>query len=177
MNRRLVPPTLALALALVGVAHAGKISHEEPMAEALQEQMVQLARKNRWDGVDQAYDQLLALKPARVRPASHVLAGVAAHLELDISTAIRRLAMAGPEGRAELAAVQRAYGKVIIKPAQRAGLRATAMPEDPRARALYEQAAREIAEAGVYQGWLPVGTYKIGDQAFAVAPSRTVRVR
>lgn len=176
MNSTFTSGLLALALLFSGSAFARKIVDREPSAEALQDRMMQLARKNAWQDVEQAYSKLLELR-APMRPASHVLGGVAAHLDLDIGAAIKRLSLAGKAGQSELAAVQRAYGQVILKPAQGGALRAEALPEDPRARALFEQAASTVAEQGDYQGWLPVGVYRVGEQSFAVAANGTIRVR
>lgn len=178
MKKQLIVLTAACLLgALVAPSFATEstlptsaITPTEAKAEAarLQDEMERFARSNAWGAVERTYESLAALGPVDVGPRAHVLAGVAAHLDLDISSAIRRLTLGGAVGHEELAAVRRAYGVVVLSRADGEHLTVAGVSDDPRARALLARASHELEATGQYRGWLPVGAYSVGARSFSV---------
>lgn len=136
-----------------------------------------LARRQHWAGAERAYQELAALG-LPIALEDLVAGGEAARALGELGLAYERLAAAARlDGRREIVdwlwAVDQQYGRVRLRvePAGAAGvLTAAAPPILPEPRLCVEVAQRRLAEAGVFEGLLPAGSYTLGGQRFEVQP-------
>ncbi|MFA6028198.1 MAG: hypothetical protein WC752_04705 [Patescibacteria group bacterium] len=162
-----------------------RMTPEEKKAESLRliEEIGRLSTKNEWGGIEEKYRTLLKLSlpiPSEI----YYLASQAARDIGDTEELYKRLKLAqaaraeqgeNPELSHNMDAVELDYGRVIIKNASEGEL-VLQIAEPPFARdksQAYTYARQMLKTPGaVYYGWLPVGSYTIGDVSFVVDPSR-----
>jgi hypothetical protein len=183
MRRYAVAPVALLLLLALPVRALG----QDPLAERtrLEDELVKLAQRNTWTGVDRTYRRLLDLGVA-LEPQDHWLGGQAALARGDTLTGWYRLrraerAEAGVDAiqrdaldsaRHELEAIESRYGLVSIY----VGLDAVpvlfrdAMPFVQQERDAIVAAQQVISKVRAFRGFLPVGNYAIDGVKFEVVP-------
>ncbi len=152
----------------------------------LQSEMVLLARRSAWSGVDRAYRDLLALG-APLDLEAHDLGAQASRALGDAWGAYQRLlrviAIGGPEvtGHGEMEGYRTAYGRVTVRRVEETpiSLVAASPPFQPDLRLAISYAAEQLATTGGFDGMLPVGAYQLGDHELVVGPglAPTVLIR
>lgn len=144
--------------------------------QRLSGEQTKLAQRNAWSGVERTYDRLrdtgcdltfdqhqLAAEAARVRGKS-----ADQYERLQVALAVREDAAA----RAQLAALEENYGRVVIKGDARRppALTRDPLPFAPDQRKSIEWAQTVLAETGRFEGLLPAGTYEVGASTLKVYP-------
>jgi hypothetical protein len=149
----------------------------------LEEELLRLAQRNTWTGVERTYRRLLDLGTA-LPPQDHYLGAQAAQGRGDTLLAWHRLrrAMAGDPGvdtvqvdakaaaRREAEAIGTRYGLVSIYVGEGAVpvLFRDAMPFAQQERDAIVSAQRAISEMRTFRGFLPVGSYAIDAVRFDI---------
>lgn len=153
-------------------------------AARLGEELVRLAEKNSWTGVDRTYEQLLALDAPK-SAAQHLIGGQAALVRGDALLAwyrFERVATPTPStppdevaayenASREAKSIEDRFGKVAlcVGPGR---LRVLVRPEMPFAQIEKDAialVAQRIRDTGCYRGLLPVGRYELDGQPFELA--------
>ena len=147
------------------------------------DEMKQLARRNTWKGVEDKYQQALALA-ARGVPLDFetlYLAAQAARGLGQINLAYERLIQATEiEARDEAVAwlndMELNFTQVKLRNQRREPvlLSALHMPFAPDQRATITLAWEQVEETGVYDGLLPRGVYNFGEKTFLAVPGDPV---
>lgn len=141
----------------------------------LREELILLARKNAWTGVDRVYGEMESLAPAQLQASDHWTAAQAAASEGDVALAVRRVRCAlatgepVPEAREWLAGIARRYGKVHLDGRT---LEAAHAPFAPDEVAAVRHAALTLDEEGSFDGLLPVGKYRVGRDLVVVRAAK-----
>jgi hypothetical protein len=145
----------------------------------LDHEMVRLAQKNRWTGVERSYQRLMTGggDPAE---RTHVLAADAARHMGDIQTALERLAEADPVGESPTIApliegILSSFGQVQLVAGKAAMLHPHMPPFRPDAMAAIDFARDGLAR-GAFEGFLPAGHYNLDGMEFEVQPGMDVVV-
>jgi len=155
-------------------------------AVRLAEEMMKLAQRNAWPGVERAFGLIMEIgfKSLRNTGEIYFLGAQAARSDGKSQVMVRRIqkAMAAGYDRQEcqdsLEEVERDYGAVVIVPGPDRGkkvkegpeLIAEAMPFNPTYRKAILAAQQTLASTGSFKGLLPGGAYTIGDHQFTVDP-------
>ena len=141
----------------------------------LSSDMHKLAQRNAWTGVERTF---VSLQSTGVDPTfqDFMVGAQAAQALGDVSAAKTRLQMAHSlREDAEIIEwmwdIDSSYGEVFVAvDVGSARLSVEEMPFDPRKVRAIEFAKESVAEVGMYRGFLPQGTYYIGEEAFVVEP-------
>jgi hypothetical protein len=153
----------------------------------LEDELVKLAQRNTWTGVERTYQRLLELQPL-LPPLDHQLGAKAALADGKTLLAyyrLRRAKEADPgadpvqiEARdaasQEIASMDGRYGLVSMYCGSGAvpALYRDAMPFAQEERDAIAAAQKAITETHAYRGLLPVGNYALDTQKFEVSASR-----
>lgn len=164
---------LFLALALAGTPA------EEAEASRLSDEVVRLAQKGAWSGVERSYASLRKL-PVELGAQVHALGAEAALHAGDVGSALARWELAY-DVEANEAFVERytslrnAHAEVYLE-GEGASLVPVQTPFSPQAQAAVGFAARLVAEEGRFHGWLPAGDYVFGGRMVELTAGQRVRV-
>lgn len=166
----------------IAAAWAGDAA-DQAEAARLREELVRLAEKNSWVGVDRTYEALLALR-VDVTPAEHLLGGQAALARGDALLGwyrLRRMPEITPSTPADqvsaietaasdVANLESRFGKVAlcVGPGRLPVLVRAEMPFAQLEKDAITAVAQQIREGGCYRGLLPIGRYELDGQAFEV---------
>lgn len=160
---------------------------QDPLAERtrLEDELVRLAQRNTWTGVERTYRRLVDLD-VELRPQDHYLAAQAALARGEVLLGWYRLrrARAMPAGvdTAQLEAAEAAeresdqidqrYGLVSVYVGAEAvpALLREGMPFGQQERDAILAAQRAIGDTHAFRGLLPIGAYALDGQKFEVAP-------
>jgi hypothetical protein len=185
MTRWLVVPELADAQALLDVAHVRPLGEPEARTVEgeryvqLQEEIGQFLRRNAWKGVEAAYQEMLALNELGVNVlCEDHLHGARAARQLGNAKAVHeRLLLAIAASPSEEAVqwlndLEQNYARVTIYHQRRdpAPLEPSAMPFAPDRRAAVLFAQEQLEDNAMFEGLLPAGVYRVGDDLLVVAP-------
>ena len=141
----------------------------------LSQELEKLATRNAWPGVVRTYDLLIA---TRVQPKfeDHLIGAHGARAIGDITSARQRLLLAN-DLREErevidwLWEIDSTFGQVYLACDLGKGeLKAEAIPFDPDQAHAVEFAAAKVLEGGLFEGYLPAGTYYFADYEVKVQP-------
>ncbi len=137
--------------------------------QRLSQELEKLASRNAWAGVERTYTALLA---TGIEPSfEDFVAGAHAARALgDVASARNRLIAANTR-REERAVVDwlwdidSNYNRVLLAcDIGKVELQPESMPFDPNQRKAVEYAQKEIAEKGIFDGYLPQGRYMFGKE-------------
>ncbi len=174
---------LLLALALAHPVHAERASVAAER-HRLSEEMRSLSMRSHWQGVDDHYQELLALRGAELTYDDHWLGAQASSALGDVQATWDRLKRAldvnfTDEALTWWATLSAQYGEVrlVVKPTYggSATLTIAEMPVALDQRATIEKAQQMLQEEGSYVGLLPLGQYQLGERSFEVLGGPTVR--
>ena len=173
---------VALFLLLTALSSAGQADRAEYVR--LSGELAKLAQRNAWTGVERTYQQLEALDGVELSYEDYLQGAHAARYQGDVAAARARLKAAQTLSADErevidwLWDIDTNYGQVSLycDPGARE-LVVGQMPFEPnRARAV-QFAQAQIADTGVFEGYLPGGEFTFGDYEFQVMPRvKAVRV-
>ena len=146
----------------------------------LERELVDLARRNAWEGVYRAYREIERLGGSSV-VSTHELGAEASRALGDAWGTYQRLlrviALAGPEAVTHeiMAGYREQYGRVIVRRVEPTPILLTAdvAPFAPYLRAAIACAAAQLDETGAFDGFLPLGHYEIGSYSLDVVPGLT----
>jgi hypothetical protein len=154
-------------------------------AERLREELVRLAERNTWTGVDRTYRALVD-EGAALSSTEHLLGGQAALALGDPLLAWYRMRRAPqvtpstPPGDAEASAtasdeaglISSRYGKVAlcVGPKRLPVLVRSVMPFAQPERDAIKRVSDQLREGMCHRGLLPIGAYELDGQAFEVVP-------
>ena len=152
--------------------------------DRLQNEMQKLASREAWEGVEALYKRLQALESegAELTYAEHLLGAQAARSLGDVASTRQRLGWALEQWDTELARdwlddIDRNYGRVSLRiPSRQKGavtLDIATMPFEADRRYAIEHAQEALDETGVFEGFLPKGTYNLGERQFVVVSGGT----
>ena len=174
---RLKSLLLAGLLALLCSAPASASEVEAAEHQRLQAEMLRLASRNAWQGVEQNFEELLTLQDrGEVLTVQDWMLGVHAARGIGNMTACRhRLVMgleiqANEESQVWLTQIDDTYAQVTLS-ADRVlspTLSPAVMPFIPDQRKAIEWAQGQVAESRDFEGLLPAGTYSYGEESFEV---------
>lgn len=189
MRHALLCVALLLATLLGGPALAG----DDQIAERnrLREEMVDLAQRNAWKGVDRMYVKIVE-DELGAEPGDHLMGAQASTNLGEILVAIDRLeaavkielpaegadedqVKAHGQAKAKLDDIFKRYGRVEIKVGNTRlpGLVRFDLPFGTEERETIQVAREKILEERTYKGLLPVGDYMIDGEKFQVAASQS----
>jgi hypothetical protein len=165
---------------LVSPAAAAQISLDDPAVTAaevdrLREELGQLARRNVWVGVDRTYREMEALAPDRLVANDHFVAAQAAAATGDtwlVTTRLRAALATGEDVagvREWLTEIARRYGRVQLTGDHLEAVRPPFAPDEAEA---VRHAAATLEAEHHFDGLLPVGKYRVGDEIVVVKASR-----
>ncbi len=146
----------------------------------LEREVVDLARRNAWDGVDRAYREIQRLGGTS-DAVIHDLGAQASRALGDAWGTYQRLllviALAGPEAVTHevMAGYREQYGRVIVRRVEPSPIVLTAEvpPFAPDHRAAIAWAAQQLETTGAFDGFLPIGQYTVGPYALTVPAGLT----
>ncbi|MEZ4319525.1 MAG: hypothetical protein R3F61_18560 [Myxococcota bacterium] len=183
---------LLLALVFESAALAGP-SPAEAEVLRLTEEIARLSQKTAWPGVERKYEALLEIKKVRISAETHLHAAHAAQARGDIATANIRANRALTAAESDPASVQKAsewladflvnYGEASLELSVAFKGEPTIESRDPvfspKVRTILAFASSELSANRVFQGYLPIGRYKVGDEVFDIdgGPARKVFVK
>jgi hypothetical protein len=185
MTRWLVVPELAEARAMMDLSRTGPRGElEQRTIEGerhvqLQEEIAQFLRRNAWKGVEAAYQEMLELRQQGVEVlCEDHLHGARAARQLGNALAVHdRLQLAIQAGPNEEAIqwlndLEQSYGRVSIQAQKRdaAPLEPATMPFAPDRRSAVLFAQEQLEDTGAFEGLLPAGVYRVGEELLLVAP-------
>ncbi len=151
--------------------------------QRLDQEMAHLAQRAIWKGVDRKYRQLMELKGAKVPGRLHLLGAQAARQLGDLGAAHERAQRALEADPSDGETVEEAsrwladflvnYGEVRIVLAPDFTGRPTitsidGFGFDPRLRQVLASAEAELASTRRYEGFIPLGRYRIGSTRFDI---------
>jgi hypothetical protein len=170
-----------LALSLLPFASAAQevVVDEAAFAAAevdrLREELLLLARKNAWTGVERTYLAMEALGGGELLGSDHWTGALAAADRGDVGLVTQRLRAAlatgeaVPGAREWLSDLGLRYGRVVLEAGDLAPVEAPFAPDE---RAAVAYAAGRLAEEGRFEGWLPAGRYLVDGDRVEVRPAR-----
>lgn len=176
----MLPSAFAAVLALAPAVHAAQpdTGADDAERDRIVEEMQTLATRQKWKGVEDLYTRLLDLEKRGVvlKAEQHMMGVVAARTFGDIDSVVHRLSRATQAGEATAAAqrndVLARYGRVRLELATRLTgdwtLAQVPAPFAPDARAAIERADTIIHEKRRFVGFLPTGSYQLGEASFQV---------
>ena len=155
--------------------------------QRLENELISLAERQHWAGVERTYNRLLEASPDNISYDSHRSAADAARNSGDISATLIRLThaitlyAADPStdemDRSLFQELESQFSDVEITtwPISTANLRYVGvMPFQPDKRLQIERAMAELAENGAFTGMLPNGDYMVDDREFTVVSGARV---
>lgn len=166
----------------------GPADAQDPLAERtrLEDELVRLAQRNTWSGVERTYQRLVALD-VELRPQDHYLAAQAALARGDVLLGWYRLRRArtmppvvdtvqqeaAEAAERESDQIDQRYGLVSVYVGADAvpALLREGMPFGQQERDAILAAQRLIGDTHAFRGLLPIGTYALDGQRFEVSPS------
>ncbi|MFT5684214.1 MAG: hypothetical protein ACI8RZ_005155 [Myxococcota bacterium] len=175
--------TLITMLTLASGAWASERGAVAAEHNRLTEEMRSKASRERWDAVDDHYQQLLVLRGADIRYEDHWLGAQAASSLGDIQSTWRRLKRAldeefTDEALAWWATLTAQYGEVhlILKTDEPAVTLTIADPPlETEKRATIAAAQEALQAERVFRGLLPLGQYQLNAMSFEVLGGPAVR--
>jgi hypothetical protein len=160
-----------------GVRRAARVQSSHSVARAevyrLTEELHRLAIRQAWSGVERTWRVLHQAEGLAVRD---FLAAADAATQLgDVGAARLRLlaALDLEESRdvvERLWAIDSAYGAVTVSADGPTVLQSSGAHFFPVGRLAIERAQARLAETGRFEGWLPIGHYRVGGQEVEVRP-------
>jgi hypothetical protein len=176
------------------VAHAGRSAEavkgdsaessaeDKAEAERIADEILKLARRRVWAGVERKYGQLIALEQA-VASTVHLTAAYSARESGNLLLVYERLIRAAQIKPSRevvdwLWDLDHNYGRVelVVDRRRTAELQVDSLPLDPNRRKVIESAIAICKDKGSFTGLLPRNTYVFGGQKFSVEPGISVRV-
>ncbi|MEQ1567647.1 MAG: hypothetical protein ABMA64_18535 [Myxococcota bacterium] len=177
----------------LAIAQAAEVDSAE--LRRLEDELLKLAQRNTWTGVERTYQRLLDLEPAPNRPGALVLAPLDHHLGAKAALArgetllayyrLRRARGAEPFGdpvqleakesaTQELQEIDARYGLVSVYVGEGAVpvLFREVMPFGQEERDAIVTAQKKVTETHAFRGLLPAGSYAIDAVKFDVTPGR-----
>jgi hypothetical protein len=159
-----------------GSAHADdRLSPRQQQALALRAEMAQMAARDGWRGVEADYSVLVGLadRGVRLTATDHRLGAQAAQSRGEIDLAQRRLVLAldlepDPSAAAMKADLDLRFAPVTLDAPDRAPLAWLDSERRSDAVAAVGLAAEIVEDRGAWVGWLPLGTYQLGQKRFVV---------
>ncbi|MFT5684920.1 MAG: hypothetical protein ACI8RZ_005865 [Myxococcota bacterium] len=185
-------PSKLLALSILGFLLTSPAMAQDEAAvaeqERLQKELQTLVSREAWEGVERVYQQLIELESSGVMVtyAEHILGAQAAQQRGDVVSTRRRLEEALAQWSTDLARnwladINANFGQVTITLPQRTRapvpIDADDMPFEPERRFAIEFAQQRLDADRSFEGYLPIGSYHIGEQAFTVASGRRAQVQ
>ncbi|MAY81947.1 MAG: hypothetical protein CL930_14345 [Deltaproteobacteria bacterium] len=186
--------TVVSLLLVLSVAHAGRIdhgaakatdpAHAENAAEAqrIADEILKLARRRIWTGVERKYNQLIELNQD-VGATVHLTAAYSARESGNLLLVYERLLRAAKVKPSRevvdwLWDLDHNYGRVelVVDRRRTAELKVDNLPLDPNRRKVIETAITICKDKGSFTGLLPRNTYVFAGQEFTVEPGISVRV-
>lgn len=184
---------IAVWLALFVSVPAWGGADKEAERQRLREEMLDMASRNAWKGVDRMYQKLVE-QELGVEIPDHLMGAQAASNLGEMSTAVERLELATAkddpaeghkdayvQAKTQLDDILNRYGKVDIDVANNRlpGLIRFELPFGTEERDQIQVAREVILKERKYRGLLPLGSYMIDGEKFDVAKSedwQTVKV-
>jgi hypothetical protein len=185
-------PLNLLTVSLLGLllASTARAQDEATIAEQerLQKELQALVAREAWEGVERVYQQLIDLERSGVMVtyAEHILGAQAAQQRGDVVATRARLEAALAQWSTDLARnwladINGNFGQVTITLPQRGRtavpIEADEPPFEPERRFAIEFAQKQLDADRRFEGYLPVGSYHVGGQAFTVSPGRRALVQ
>lgn len=175
LELRAAAVALVLAVAAPAWAQDDRVSPREAQAAAIRAEIVELAAREAWRGVEANYGTLIDIAPRGVRLLSsdHRLAARAALDRGDVDLALRRLALAQDAGvDTEADALRKdlesRFAPVTLDAPDLPTLNALERSTAPDAEKAVVLARTRVGETGAFAGWLPLGHYRMGETDFVV---------
>lgn len=165
----------AAAAADASTDATAQASHSQAEYYRLRQEMEKLASRNAWSGVEKMYRQLQGTGQT-LSFEDNLLGAHAARALGDVTSARERLLLCNEmrEDREVLDwlwDVDSHYGVVwLAADPGTLTLAADQMPFNPDQAKAVEFAQRQIAETGMFEGYLPAGLYRFGDHEVKVQP-------
>jgi len=164
---------LCLVLAMAGTPA------EVAESARLADEVVRLAQKGAWSGVERAYTEMRTL-PAPIQARIHILGAEAALVGGDVGACLARWELAyaldpDPSYVDKHAAIRDVHAEVYLE-GEGASLVAAKVSFVPTAQAAVGFAAHALAETGRFHGWLPAGEYVFGGRMVELHAGERVRV-
>jgi hypothetical protein len=156
--------------------------------DRLREELLLLAQKNQWTGVERTYQAMVGLAGqelglggqeltgASLQATDHWNAAQAAANQGDAAQLVARLRAvlatgeSVPGAREWLSEVARRYGRAQLTGTH---LEPVALPFAPDEVAAIRFAQDRLAQTGVFEGMLPAGRYHLGGEVLVVRPVRS----
>ncbi len=142
----------------------------------LRSELSKLVGKNAHSGAVSTFEKMLDLakQKCEIKPDDYKLAATSARNLGDIEKAITWFNGGG--GSSDAADLKARFGQVKIS--EKAGelLKDGGLPFPPDERAALEAAAKAVKSSGKYDGYLPIGTYKLGAKSFEVKTTGVTKV-
>lgn len=187
MNRHAAWTALSLAFGLAPLgAEAAPLTAAQAEHRRLADEMLRLAARNAWKGVEADYQALLALEGqpgVELSHHDHLLGAQAARdagRAADVRDRLRKAQarLATPEVKAWLADLEQGYGAAQLSADEgvEARLVAADPPLEPDRRAALAYAQGALTLHRQFDGLLPRGAYTLNGQAFVVGGEATVSV-
>jgi hypothetical protein len=141
----------------------------------LQEKMEKLAARNAWNGVEDAWVDLEALR-TEVDPKYLLIAADAARNRGDVWNAYQRMLRVLhtlPEdstAHEQMRLFREGFGRVTVRRVELTPIELVpaAVPFDPVQRHAIDFASAQLKSTGGFDGMLPAGDYKLGPYAFTI---------
>ncbi|MDG1481945.1 MAG: hypothetical protein P8R54_20305 [Myxococcota bacterium] len=183
-------PSNVLLLCLFGVLWAAPAAAQDAVViaeqERLQKELQTLISREAWDGVERIYQQLIELESSGVMVtyAEHMLGAQAAQQRGDVVATRVRLEAALAQWSTDLARnwladINTNFGQVTITPLRgRAAVAISVddMPFEQERRLAIDFAQQQLDSEQSFEGYLPTGRYRIGEQSFTVVSGRRALV-
>lgn len=176
-------PVHLLWLTLCTPAAAGTADRAE--VDRLLNEMRALSARGAWDGVDRAWRAAMAVDPALVPAEAHVLGAHAAQNNGSMNGCWERLhrahALSPTDETAEwIARIYANYGEVSLRAT--GGWKGLVLLDaldptfSPDATHTLDAARQALLDARAYEGLLPLGRYRVGDEPFDIVGGPRVSV-
>ena len=184
-------PSNVLLLCLFGVLWAAPAAAQDAAViaeqERLQKELQTLISREAWDGVERVYQQLIELESSGVMVtyAEHMLGAQAAQQRGEVIATRMRLEAALAQWSTELARnwladINANFGQVTITLPMRSrtavAISVDDMPFEQERRLAIDFAQQQLDSNRRFEGYLPIGSYHIGEQSFMVASGRRILV-
>ncbi len=146
--------------------------------ERISTNMVRLAERNSWDGVELNFQELLDGKH-EIRGGEWIIGAQAARKQGDVGLVIERLEQAIEAGEDDQAKVWMTtilenYRPVALQAKASTPFGTSNRPFNPDYVVTIDRAAAQIDKNGRFEGWLPHWSYQLGDEAFELEPGDEV---
>jgi hypothetical protein len=169
----------------LGVAFSGNAG-DVAEGNRLTAEITRLAERTVWSGVERNYAKLLKVKRYDIPPATHLIAAQAAQERGDIRTASMRVERAMAAASEDPDALQKAsewwadfmvnYGQARIELSVAFRSDPIVHSRDPvfapKVRTILDFASKQLMSERVFDGYLPIGRYRIGAEDFDIAGER-----